>query len=684
MDALLTSWRAEHGSSWQVKTDAQTGYLEMLYGGNVPAGVRPTEDAQFEALALDALQLTASMHGIDLDTLEFESAHFLPLGQFGTSDKETVRYHQEVNGVRVVNGLVNVLFSAEGALLSVHSTGLPKLSGFDTTPTVEALDAAGFAAAGFLEQTGMPPTTFGEPELVIDQIADKSSRTPRLVWLVNMLWEGDDHDPVGWRYSVDARDGTIVRSEPSVHFDVSGTVSAMATPGVRPDVASNPPTSQIVRYLRVTSPSGTTYTDANGNFNYPGVNAPLTVTFSFVTGQRANVQNSAGAEYSLAVVLQPNQANAVLLNPVPTGQVTAQANAMIGTNRTSDYIHAIDPGDTHADFSALANVNLAQTCNAYFNGGSINFFLPGGGCPNTTYSTVISHEFGHWMNVLYNTGNGSDGMGEGNADVWGNYIWDVPVIGQDFCGTNCNIRNGNNLRQFCGDCCGGCYGEVHNDGEVWMGVAWKIRTRLKNTYGTVPGGQIADSRFLAWMNSYNQSQIRTIIETQWMTLDDDNGNISDGTPNFDDIDIPFRQHGFPGLVVLCPTPSNYCATTPNTFTSGAVMSYGGTNEVSNNNFTLVCTGMPPNKLGIMFYGQNQTFVPFGNGMRCVASPFFGLPSTYSNMFGDLTVDLDLNSLPSGGQISAGQTWNFQTYFRDPAGGGPAFDSSDGLNVIWCN
>jgi len=147
MDALLTSWRAEHGSSWQVKTDAQTGYLEMLYGGNVPAGVRPTEDAQFEALALDALQLTASMHGIDLDTLEFESAHFLPLGQFGTSDKETVRYHQEVNGVRVVNGLVNVLFSAEGALLSVHSTGLPKLSGFDTTK-VEIPEAAKRALAG--------------------------------------------------------------------------------------------------------------------------------------------------------------------------------------------------------------------------------------------------------------------------------------------------------------------------------------------------------------------------------------------------------------------------------------------------------------------------------------------------------------------------------------------------------
>jgi hypothetical protein len=54
------------------------------------------------------------------------------------------------------------------------------------------------------------------------------------------------------------------------------------------------------------------------------------------------------------------------------------------------------------------------------------------------------------------------------------------------------------------------------------------------------------------------------------------------------------------------------------------------------------------------------------------------------LFGDVTVALDLNSLPSGGQISAGQTWNFQVYFRDPAGGGAAFDASDGLRVPWCN
>ena len=77
------------------------------------------------------------------------------------------------------------------------------------------------------------------------------------------------------------------------------------------------------------------------------------------------------------------------------------------------FVHSIIPTDTHADFSARANVNLNATCNAYYDGSSTNYFLPGGGCVNTCYSTVVNHEFGHWMNDLYGTGNGPDGMGEG-------------------------------------------------------------------------------------------------------------------------------------------------------------------------------------------------------------------------------------------------------------------------------
>src|SRR5258705_12600268 len=100
---------------------------------------------------------------------------------------------------------------------------------------------------------------------------------------------------------------------------------------------------------------------------------------------------------------------------------------------------------------------------------------------------------------------------------------------------------------FCGDCCPACYGEVHADGEPWMGAAWKIRARLNVTNGNAAGDLIANNIFLGWMNGYNQTQIRSIIETQWLTLDDNDGNINNGTPHFTDIDSGFRDQGFPGF-----------------------------------------------------------------------------------------------------------------------------------------
>ena len=686
LDTALGRFRADHGPNWALKVDAQTGYLEMLYGGSAVIAANARSDAEFEGLARTALGMTADLHGIDADTLVHERTLFLPLGQIGTTDKETVKFRQEVGGVPVVGGYVNVLFSSSGTLLSVQSTGMPRLSGFDTTPTITDRMASAIGAAAFETRTGMPPTVVEAPELVVDQIVNGGARRPVLAWLVNAQRYDRDADPVGWRTSIDARTGDVLRQEASVHFfDVFGTVTGMSSPGLKPDEASNPPAAQVIKYMRCTAGATTVYTDVNGNFNFPGLNATTSVTFQYTSGQRANVTNSgAGGNYSLIVSCAPNTQNAILMNPAPAEANTAQTNAAHYLPNTSDFIHSIVPGDTHADFSATAHVMVSGTCNAFWNGNSVNFYPAGGGCRNTAYSTVIAHEFGHWMNQQYGTGNGNDGMGEGNADVWAECIYDSPIMGQDFCGNGCNVRNGNNNRQFCGDCCDGCYGEVHNDGEVWMGAAWKVRSRLENTNGASQGALIDNTLFMGWMNSYNQTQIKSIIETQWVTLDDNDGNINDGSPHFTDIDGGFRQQGFPGLSVQCATPSNYCQTSPNSVGPGATMSFAGQNNVSQNSFDLYAYGLPPNKLGVFFYGQNQANLPYGNGRRCVGTPFFRLPAQSANDFGDLFFHLDLTTLPSGGQISSGQTWNFAAYYRDPAAGGANFNATDGLSVQWCN
>jgi hypothetical protein len=137
-------------------------------------------------------------------------------------------------------------------------------------------------------------------------------------------------------------------------------------------------------------------------------------------------------------------------------------------------------------------------------------------------------------------------------------------------------------------------------------------------------------------------------------------------------------------VPVCPTPLNYCVQSPNSANPlGAVMGWSGTTLVSNNDFVLRTSGCPANKTAIYLYSREDTFVSFGNGIRCVASPIHRLPTISTDAAGNAAFALDLNHLPPNGQISAGEDWYFQLVFRDPAAGGFLFNDSDSLRVAFC-
>jgi hypothetical protein len=136
----------------------------------------------------------------------------------------------------------------------------------------------------------------------------------------------------------------------------------------------------------------------------------------------------------------------------------------------------------------------------------------------------------------------------------------------------------------------------------------------------------------------------------------------------------------------CATPFPICLAAPNTFSAGgATMDYLGSTSVSANDLTLVTYGIPPGKLTLYIYAQDQTvFLPFGNGFRCIASPIYRVsPAVNANFFGDVFYPLNLNTLPVNGQISAGQSWGFMAWYRDPQAGGAFFNGSEALSTVWC-
>ncbi len=188
-------------------------------------------------------------------------------------------------------------------------------------------------------------------------------------------------------------------------------------------------------------------------------------------------------------------------------------------------------------------------------------------------------------------------------------------------------------------------------------------------------------------------------------LFDCNGN---GIPDDDDISSGFAQdcntNGVPdscdlyliedcdlnanGVLDACECAiENYCLAQGNSSGQIASMSASGLPSLVVNDLTLHASGTPAQKFGMFLYGRNENFVFYGDGALCVQAPIYRIaPLLVTSSSGTASLPLDLTALPftgGPGEVSAGETWHFQLWFRDPAGGFAGFNFSDGLKVTFC-
>ena len=131
--------------------------------------------------------------------------------------------------------------------------------------------------------------------------------------------------------------------------------------------------------------------------------------------------------------------------------------------------------------------------------------------------------------------------------------------------------------------------------------------------------------------------------------------------------------------------SNYCVSNVNSSGSSAVMSATGSNVAANNDITLQASGMPANQFGIFVVAASQNQIPLSNGFLCVTGTigrYVGPGQIRSTgTTGAFELQIDLQAIPQGGGTagtSAGQTWNFQAWFRDGVGAGSDF--TDGYQI----
>jgi len=138
-------------------------------------------------------------------------------------------------------------------------------------------------------------------------------------------------------------------------------------------------------------------------------------------------------------------------------------------------------------------------------------------------------------------------------------------------------------------------------------------------------------------------------------------------------DLEADADGAPGSV--------YCVAEVNSTGSPARIFTTGSASVAANDLVLHAAFVPEGQPGIFIYGPTAVQVPVAMGFLCVGSPA-RLPIGFAQGM-RVSHALDVTAPPGGGGvITAGSTWYFQGWFRDPPGGGAGFNWSDGLEVAF--
>jgi CotH kinase protein/Lamin Tail Domain len=128
----------------------------------------------------------------------------------------------------------------------------------------------------------------------------------------------------------------------------------------------------------------------------------------------------------------------------------------------------------------------------------------------------------------------------------------------------------------------------------------------------------------------------------------------------------------------------YCATNPNSTGAAAVLSGEGSPLIVDNDVTLSVTGLPVGQPGYFLMSDSAAFVAgFGGsqGNLCLGSPIlrFNGDVLVVDGQGQVSFSPDLNNLPQGTVLQAGERWNFQLWYRDlnPAN---TSNTSNGLTI----
>jgi hypothetical protein len=521
---------AQRGGTWHASWDAATGVPSRIWGQGtwVPGSVgNPAVAERFARQALaDHLALLAP--GAAITDFELASNHF-----DGTT--RSIGFFQRAAGRRVIGGQISFRFKND-RLFVIGSEALPNVT--VSAPKAKLApaamrDLATTTLRDLLALPNAPVAALGD-EVIVPLVGDDAVLGYRLARPTEI--DGGAEGRYLAYVDVATAEPIAVRQ---LNTYASGTVLYNVVD--RYPLTDRPRTTAPAPRAHLTV-NGTLVTSTMAGSVTWSPDVATTVDTS-VTGDLVAIVNkapSAALAHGL-YALEPN--NLLIWDPTGSVEDDAQVNTFIATGMAKEYVrNNIDPAMPTIDDQMTANVNIAQNCNAFFDGKSINFFQSSTQCQNTgLLHDVIFHEYGHRLHtaeIIPGVGDFDGAMSEGAADFLAASMTNDQGMGRGFFYSEKALRELDPAdREWLWPI---DIGEIHHTGQIYGGIFFDLRKDLIAQLGETAGVALTNKIYLGTLRravNIPTSLIEALAE------DDNDGNLDNGTPHECAIRAAFGRHG---------------------------------------------------------------------------------------------------------------------------------------------
>ncbi len=638
MAAVVGEWDrfiSENGSQWHLMLDRRTGRPAVAEGAGIPwvpgegnslsrHDVREVLGASGQVnrntvvrLAKQFIRQYPELFGVDVDDLDVAPGG---TGEYG-GYLWYVQLNRKVHGIPVERAYV--VFRVNHGNLVQFGGEFTGAINVDPVPSISAGTARDILA-GYLGGMTSQDQWLDEGRLSILPMAPQGDAGAynaqpgqgvdyHLVYTLTFHREG----VMGtWEAKIDAHTGEVLAFRDANEY---GSV----TGGIYQNSNADAEVVRPMPYLNVTNVTAKV-TDAGGNYTF----ATGTATAA-LTGKYVKVTDSCGTS-SLSTSTAPG--NLAWGTSTGTDCTTPGVGGAGNTHAArTTYYHLSNwkakasawlPSNTWLQAQMGDKVNLNQTCNAYWDGTAVNFFKSGGGCSNTgELPTVFLHEAGHGLDSNDGSPSSTVGSSESYSDINAVLVTHQSCVGVNFIpgqqcsgyGNACTACTGirdadyakhtysttpatpSQLSGTTGFHCsksssypGSCGYEGHCESYIMSEVGWDLAARDLPAAGidAATSWMIADRLFFLSRPTAGEAYACPSVTTtngcgtsNWFTVyrvvDDEDGNLANGTPHAAAIYAAFNRHA-----TACTTVVNTNSSTCPTLTQPVLTATAGSGQVA--------------------------------------------------------------------------------------------------------